>query len=888
MSFGGYEKGKQMTRAYNKGKEETVEDVLKYPIAAISDRNIDKATAERFGVRTKYNEATGEVAAHYFPYYFENKLVGFKKRDLTVPKISKDHFSVVGTQGPKCDLFGLNVANKTGGKKVFITEGEYDCLVVWQTLKQRYPKANPTVLSISSGTANAVANLGQKQNQSYLSKFAEVVVVFDNDRATPAEREKKIVKGQDAVAAVYNLMPDIRVATLPDNEDPCDMVKQGLEEQLYWACMKPVPFKPDGFVTYDSFRDKALELPKLGRPWPWPKMTKLSLGRRLGEGHYIGAGVKIGKCFSAGTKVRMFDGSVKPVESIVVGDKVMGVDSTPRIVVSCHSGRDIMYEVKQTYGKNYTTNGEHTLVLRDSGNNQKEIQRTVKDLHNSYGDCNPLRDLKGFHVGVDYPVRDDFEVDPYTFGVWLGDGSQSDSRVTLNLEDAQYIVPKCSKISFFDSSKEGCYEGTILDRSSFFKSFGGIKNIPEKYLLSSKKQRLELLAGWIDTDGYKRADNGYEIVTKEYLMALQGQSLLRSLGFKVTVRQITKKIKSTGFEGTYFSITFSGDLRDCPIQVPRKVCKTAPKKEPTNTPIKILEVGEGNYFGFEIDGDHKFLLEDYTVVHNSEFVNKLAEHIMKVENNKLALFKFEEEPDITCKKIAGKMYKKDFTNPEKVIFISEQGEEVDIYGNTIRHKEYGFFTPEELAEAVDSVGDNVIYYNNYGSCSWESVKGAIRHAVLVEGVQDIVLDPISRLVQGMPAADANTVLEGFADDISKMSKDLGFTYYCFCHLKAPTQGPPHERGGAVQSYQFTGSRAMMRACYYMWGLERNKDPDLPDKERNTTKVVLLEDRKYGRAGYFHLYYDSDTGDYVEPPEGFLESSIDSLCEYREQLQNGTF
>ena len=82
----------------------------------------------------------------------------------------------------------------------------------------------------------------------------------------------------------------------------------------------------------------------------------------------------------------------------------------------------------------------------------------------------------------------------------------------------------------------------------------------------------------------------------------------------------------------------------------------------------------------------------------------------------------------------------------------------------------------------------------------------------------------------MSASDVNMSLEKFSDEISKLSKDLGFTYYCFCHLKAPDYGPPHERGGKVLSHQFTGSRAMMRSCYYMWGLSRNKDPDKPEKD----------------------------------------------------------
>lgn len=65
----------------------------------------------------------------------------------------------------------------------------------------------------------------------------------------------------------------------------------------------------------------------------------------------------------------------------------------------------------------------------------------------------------------------------------------------------------------------------------------------------------------------------------------------------------------------------------------------------------------------------------------------------------------------------------------------------------------------------------------------------------------------------------------------------------------------------------------------MVGIERNKDPDLTPKERNTSYFVILDDRKHGRSGKFPVFYDIDTGDYLEPPEGFLESECQTLKEW---------
>lgn len=45
----------------------------------------------------------------------------------------------------------------------------------------------------------------------------------------------------------------------------------------------------------------------------------------------------------------------------------------------------------------------------------------------------------------------------------------------------------------------------------------------------------------------------------------------------------------------------------------------------------------------------------------------------------------------------------------------------------------------------------------------------------------------------------------------------------------------------------------------MFGLEGNKDPDLPEEVRNTRDLVLLEDRNFGETGRVHLYYNKVSG-----------------------------
>ena len=60
-----------------------------------------------------------------------------------------------------------------------------------------------------------------------------------------------------------------------------------------------------------------------------------------------------GKCFSPDTDIVMYDGSIRKIKDIRIGDRVMGVDSTPRTVLSIHKGEAEMYEVDQSYAIRY-------------------------------------------------------------------------------------------------------------------------------------------------------------------------------------------------------------------------------------------------------------------------------------------------------------------------------------------------------------------------------------------------------------------------------------------------------------------------------------------------------------------------------------------------------
>lgn len=223
----------------------------------------------------------------------------------------------------------------------------------------------------------------------------------------------------------------------------------------------------------------------------------------------------------------------------------------------------------------------------------------------------------------------------------------------------------------------------------------------------------------------------------------------------------------------------------------------------------------------------------------SEVVNALGSHLILEHGLKILMAKPEEANRKTFQMVVGKAAGKIFHDP-KIPFD---------------YQAYDQWAPR--------VAEQLCMLNLYQHLGWSTLEADIRLAA-ASGCKAVFIDPITNLTNGMASGDANVKLQGIAQELAAMAKDLDIVIFIFCHLKAPTDGKPsHERGGEILSSQFAGSRAMMRSCNYMFGLEGNKDPELPLQERNQRTLVLLEDREFGNVGRVNLWWNDKTSLFTE-------------------------
>jgi len=365
----------------------------------------------------------------------------------------------------------------------------------------------------------------------------------------------------------------------------------------------------------------------------------------------IGGRPSAGKSFSAGTPILMYDGSIKPIEEIKVGELLMGPDSKPRTVLTLGSGVENMYDIIPDRGMTWNCNEPHILSLRMSSNNGKIYKKgqifnlTIKE----YLAKNKKfkHHAKLYRTGWSLPEQI-VPYDPYWIGSWIGDGDYLIPQITTaDLEYVEDYYNNFANKNGFSVTKRLQEKNTyrlyfrcntkIHPLNDYLKKNCKIqkeKRIPKEYLLNSESNRLELLAGLIDTDGSlcRKNSHTYEIATKYEGLKDDILYLGNSLGFLTTFK--IKKVKINGKVLSYFRIHISGDIYRVPVKIPRKkATSNTSRTNHLNIGFKIVPTGKGQYYGVTLNNDHLFLLGDGTVTHNTMWLTELAMDVIDTEED---------------------------------------------------------------------------------------------------------------------------------------------------------------------------------------------------------------------------------------------------------------
>lgn len=381
-----------------------------------------------------------------------------------------------------------------------------------------------------------------------------------------------------------------------------------------------------------------------------------------GDSIFLTGPAGTGKCLGKDTPIIMFNGNIKLVQDIKVGELIMGDDSTPRKVLSTTNGKDIMYKVSTLKGDSYIVNSAHILTFKSI----KQILKKGDKYSLSWGDKSGKVRVKNFTTRedtenyakqlpklVDLPILDCIEQNktrywrdhfqgvytdlkfpkkvlclfPYMLGVWLGYNSTNNLNITtIDNEIIEYLtnyyqVKKNIQTNILSNKFIENFPTKFIDKLHVLNVFND-KHIPHQYKTSSRAQRLELLAGILDTSG-SLTSNCYEIIQKNKALTDDIYFLSKSLGFQVSIKNCTEWCVYNGQrrEELYYRIHISGNTDEIPILIAKKQTSYKQrKKNHLTSRIKIESLKIDSYYGFEIDGNHRFVLGNFIITHNTSII----------------------------------------------------------------------------------------------------------------------------------------------------------------------------------------------------------------------------------------------------------------------------
>jgi len=233
------------------------------------------------------------------PYYDtsgERRVIYQKTRD------SEKNFRVLKADGslPKLSnlLFGRQVWGDTGGNNLVITEGEIDCLSLYEAIGS----LGYHVVSVPCGAQGALESI--KANLDWIDRYQSVFLGFDNDDP-----------GRAAAASVCQHMGSPKFQSMnlpPDIKDINDLWVQRGRTAVLEAVQTAQQWKPSGIIDVGDFRRILSEKPTRGLDWPWDKLNETTFGISPGL-ILLAAGSGVGKttwfkqveahCYTRGWKI---------------------------------------------------------------------------------------------------------------------------------------------------------------------------------------------------------------------------------------------------------------------------------------------------------------------------------------------------------------------------------------------------------------------------------------------------------------------------------------------------------------------------------------------------------------------------------------------------------
>jgi hypothetical protein len=295
---------------------------------------------------------------------------------------------------------------------------------------------------------------------------------------------------------------------------------------------------------------------------------------------------------------------MKTLGDLKVGDLVYGDDGKPTTVTFM---TETMYDkdcfdVKFEHGETIVSGGEHlwTVEIRKrhpdkNGSRWEEKTIDTYELKKLIEEQKKKNQAVSIRVGgvVQFPQAEKTPIDPYTLGVWLGDGTLWSGSITCTEEDYNHYSTRIDCLPWRPAKNRGKTGNFSIPRLSKELRNGGLlktnvekeitKTVPDYMFTASEEDRLRLIQGLMDTDGTVEKNGVCRFYQSNENFIDQVRFILSTLGIKST-----KRFKKTTHKDC-FILTFC--TKKPVVSLPRKLARIGLSKDhPKNTRFYVESV----------------------------------------------------------------------------------------------------------------------------------------------------------------------------------------------------------------------------------------------------------------------------------------------------------
>lgn len=240
------------------------------------------------------------------------------------------------------------------------------------------------------------------------------------------------------------------------------------------------------------------------------------------------------------------------------GDEIFDKDGhLTRVVHKSEVHYNPCYKITFDNGESIVADHEHKWLIsfrRSSGKFSEKVMTTdeiakwlIEKPRTSYNIPKILNSKP-----LDLPEAN-LPIDPYVLGCWLGDGSKSCGILT-NVNPKVWEEIECRGYEFGDNLSDESHAEmrTVYGIRGKLNQLGILNNkfIPSLYMRASYQQRLDLLRGLMDTDGYyHESRKRFVMGTTQEWQAKDLAELVSTLGIKATIFEVDKKCGNKIFKG---------------------------------------------------------------------------------------------------------------------------------------------------------------------------------------------------------------------------------------------------------------------------------------------------------------------------------------------------